>query len=991
MDSSNLSESKKLDSWTIKQNPTLSKIKKRNQEEILILHFNCRDITLRSEEIQYIINELNPDILIFSETWLDESTPNYNIIDGYHMLRKDRTELFKYKYCKKYGGGVSILHKKSIRIEKTPEVCDETEDILWARVKDRNGFLLGALYRPDYSDMLHDKESESKFEKNIRKVTSISKNSIMLGDFNVNLIENKKPDTKKLKNIFKTYGFRQIIKEPTRIDPSSEKESLLDHIWVTKDFGQIMSSGTLAGLSDHKGTFVKIKRRITHVKKVKKIKVRDFKNYNPKEFAKDVETQLKNNPNLIQEGTVDEATDSLIKLISDISEKHAPTIEIKLSDKKKEIPWYTKDLGELIKKKNELLIDSYHYGMKRFKNKITFFKNKITSTKRKLKRDYIIKTIKAAKNNPKKLWRLYNILVNKQKAKVVIEPTNITQKDANACNEYFSQVGINIQKKIGKWKASSPNKNPPGNKPSPKFSFLDINADDVMKIINSLKLNTAIGLDNIGPKMIKDLKHVLSRPLADLINRSFKEGIFPKSMKAAIITPIFKEGDKENISNYRPISVLTTLSKIFERSASNQLSHFLAINNIISKCQHAYQIKHSSTTCLVELLNLIYKSLDEKKLVALASLDLSKAFDSIDHTLLLTKLQNIGLEEAPLKWMKSYLSERSQCTKFENFTSTSKPVFSGVPQGSILGPLLFLIFVNDLPLKLESQCDIYAYADDTQLVVQATSQEELKEKLLKALCSAQEWYQQNSMLNNCGKTKILTFNQNKSNQDFKLTLPWLTEEGKPMILKPKSHIKVLGVYIDKNLSWSKHINILKRRTMYITRNLHRINHLLPKEHRLALYNALLSSHFNYADIIYGGCSKRLSNSLQIVQNFASKSITGHQKYDSATASLRQLKLLTLKQRRTIHEVVFAHKVLQDKIPTNIYNVYQNHFSKTNTRFAKQNKLRVPAHRTTKFEKSPLYRTITAWNNAPANIPKENVQTHKKLLQKHVLKETYDTE
>ena len=145
-----------------------------------------------------------------------------------------------------------------------------------------------------------------------------------------------------------------------------------------------------------------------------------------------------------------------------------------------------------------------------------------------------------------------------------------------------------------------------------------------------------------------------------------------------------------------------------------------------------------------------------------------------------------------------------------------------------------------------------------------------------------------------------------------------------------------------------------------------------------------------ADVIYGGCNKKLSKSLQIVQNFAAKSITGSRKYDSATAALRQLKLLTLKQRRTIHEVVFAHKIILEKTPITIYNQYQCHFSKANTRLSKLQKFRIPKHRTTKFQRSPLYRTIIAWNNAPKDLPKENVKTHKKLLQDRLIAENTST-
>ena len=966
----------------------LKKARKKNKNEILVLHFNCRKILLRLEEIQYIINNLDPDLIIFSETWLDDSTPDLNIFDGYNMIRKDRTDLFKEKHNKKYGGGVAILHKISIKIEKINQMCDDTEDILWTKIKDKNGFMLGALYRPDYSKMLQQVNVESTLEKNIRIVTENSKNSLILGDFNANLLQNKKPETKSLRNIFKMHGFKQIIKEPTRIDPATGSESLLDHIWVTNEFGQIISSGTLAGISDHKGIYVKIKRDINHVKPVKKIKVRNFKEYNASAFAKDVQIKLEMKKSEMENCNVNEAVNSLVKIISDTAESHAPIIEVKLSNKKKDIPWYNKDLTDLIKKKNELLIDSYHHGMKRFKNRITFYTNRIKNTKKKLKRNYIIETIKAAGKNPRKLWKLYNLLVNKQKAKVVTEPSNINQEKANAYNEYFSEVGIETQNKI---KTNSQLKSLRSrvrklNKASIKFAFTQITPEAVTKIIENIKLNTAIGLDNIGPKMIKDIKHVLSNVLADLINRSFEEGVFPQCLKSAIITPIFKEGDKEEIKNYRPISVLTTISKIFERAVSDQLSQFLEINKLISKYQHAYRKKHSSTTCLFEILNLVYKCLDEKKYVAIASLDLSKAFDSINHQLLLEKLKKTGLDDKSLQWINSYLSNRSQCTKFENYTSTFKPVVSGVPQGSILGPLLFLIFVNDLPNSLENICNIFSYADDTQLVIHANSPEELKSKLQKALCTSQKWYQENSMLNNSGKTKILIFKHKKQQLNLKITLPWKDEEGNPIILKPKPHIKVLGVYIDADLSWTKHINILKRRTLNITRNLHRINYLLPKQHRLTLYNALISSHFNYADVIYGGCNKKLSKSLQIVQNFAAKSITGSRKYDSATAALRQLKLLTLKQRRTIHEVVFAHKIILEKTPITIYNQYQCHFSKANTRLSKLQKFRIPKHRTTKFQRSPLYRTIIAWNNAPKDLPKENVKTHKKLLQDRLIAE-----
>ena len=276
-------------------------------------------------------------------------------------------------------------------------------------------------------------------------------------------------------------------------------------------------------------------------------------------------------------------------------------------------------------------------------------------------------------------------------------------------------------------------------------------------LTNLTKNNVATGIDTLNAKIIKDSKVSILNYLTDIINLSFETNVFPDSMKIAIISPIFKEGDPDDITNYRPISVLPIISKLFERAAANQIVEFLENNNILSNRQHAYRKSHSTETCLFELLNNVYKNLDDKLFVAVAKLDLSKAFDSISHNLLLKKMQKLGLENNSLMWIQSYLSNRKQITRIKEFTSSTEIIKSGVPQGSILGPLLFLCYVNDLPEVFENKCQMLSYADDTQLLVTAKTKSDLKNKLETALNTAQNWYSKNLMLNNIGKTEFLVF------------------------------------------------------------------------------------------------------------------------------------------------------------------------------------------------------------------------------------------
>ena len=351
------------------------------------------------------------------------------------------------------------------------------------------------------------------------------------------------------------------------------------------------------------------------------------------------------------------------------------------------------------------------------------------------------------------------------------------------------------------------------------------------------------------------------------------------------------------------------------------------------------------------------------------------------YKLILKKLSILGLERNTIAWIKSYLENRKQTTKFKHFTSKEENVSSGIPQGSIIGPLLFLCFTNDLAEVFENKCKMMAYADDTQLIIDAKNLTQLKIKIEQVITTAQKWYKENSMKNNITKTEILLINTRTKNENIKINIQ---QDGEYKTIESKSHIKILGVVLDNKLNWTKQVQAVKRKAMDATRNIHRVNNLLPLKHRITLYKSVISPLFSYADIVWGGCGVKDSQSLQRVQNFAAKSITGNRKYDSATASLRQLNFLNLQQRRNVHETVFAHKALLHENTEPINQQYRNYLSKANTRQADQKKLSIPKHKTTLFEKSPIYRTILSWNKCPTNLSFQNIKQHKTQLQHYMI-------
>ena len=785
---------------------------KNKKFDLLIIHLNCRSLTFKEELIQ-ILKETGADIICLSETWFDQSVPLEAIVPkGYKIIRKDRSDLFKKKYNKSKdgrGGGVAVMYKNSLKIVERKDLNDPVEDFLWVQVKSSVSFLLGILYRPDYSKLFTE---NSNFEDHLQRVLEISKNVVITGDFNVDLFQDNSSETKNLKSMLHTYGFKQHLKKPTRICPTTFKKSLLDHFWTLNEQVIVKNADTFVGISDHFGTYLQLNlKKPKNIKK--KIKFRSFKKYKSDMFNADLKAALDSSDlkTHIENKDVNKATDLLVKIITNTANSHAPLIERKIAAERPDPPWYTPELCDAIQNKNEVLTDFLKTRDLSLKLRLKLESKKVARMKRIQKRSYIVDKIEEYKTDISKLWKLLNFLSGRQKSERVT-PECLSQEKVDAHNKFFATVGVTVQEKLGglAGDGSAPEgcKSSPIGSPKLQFHFKKESEKNVAKLFDKLKNNVATGIDTLNAKIIKDSKSSILQYLTELINLSFETGVFPDSMKIAIISPIFKEGDPDDITNYRPISVLPILSKLFERAAANQIVDFLEKNNIISNRQHAYRKSHSTETCLFELLNNIYKNLDEKLYVAVAKLDLSKAFDSISHDLLLLKMQKLGLENTSLKWIKSYLSDRKQITQFKDFTSTTEKIKSGVPQGSILGPLLFLCYVNDLPNVFEKKCEMLSYADDTQLLVTARTKDELKNKLENALNSAQNWYSKNLMLNNIGKTEFVVFSPYDKSES--LQCEFFCNNKKITIISEPA-IEILGVFLDSNLKFTKQINRIKKK------------------------------------------------------------------------------------------------------------------------------------------------------------------------------------
>ena len=485
-----------------------------------------------------------------------------------------------------------------------------------------------------------------------------------------------------------------------------------------------------------------------------------------------------------------------------------------------------------------------------------------------------------------------------------------------------------------------------------------------------------MGDDLINNIIVKASKKEVVKVLTYLINRSFDEGAFPNSLKKAKVIPLHKEGPKTDENNYRPISLLTVWSKIFERVMYNRMYNFLEHFSLLYSKQFGFRAKHSTIDALVELTEKLRYSKYQKKMTFF--LDLKKAFDTLDHNVLLDKIEKYGIRGNCLKWLHSYLTNRMQRVEANGTTSKWKEIKYGVPQGSILGPLLFLIYINDLPLACKS-LDVILFADDTNLTALNCDIEDIEEDLH----SLNNWLNANRLALNRKKSVQMNIGKTASITEFCLS---------DCVIDAKTVCKYLGILVDNKLSFQSHIDFVKQRLGKQCGIISKLRHYVPRSQLLAYYSSNIKPIIQYGILVYGCCSYSSLEPIFILQKKILKFIYFRKRRDTCSDIFNDNKILTVFELYIYELLKF---VLRSVIRAHTQDFLNNMFEVTNcrnTRYSNNQSLQEPVRKrqierqSIKFRATKLYNLLNRNGALPPNISAMNLNAITNLY--HKLKYLY---
>ena len=875
-------------------------------------------------------------------------------IENYSIIRRDKTH-------EKHTGIAAYIHNSIYQnIKRRPDLDYKDIETLWLEIKQENSIpsLICFLYRnPDEKGKTLS-EWRTKFQEMIDKIPHKNYELQIFGDLNIDL-HLQQPDWEAITT---QLGLEQLIQETTRETPKTN--TLIDHIY-TNTKSKITNTKVLqTKISDHYTIYCTYLLKIpkSAPKEHKYMSYRSYKHFDENAFLMFLGTLPFGN--IYQHTDPQEALDFLCNLLKLAINKHVPikTKRVKQAD----IPaWLTNKTMEAMRVR-----DTFNKNTQ--KAQFDKHKNTVNNLVKQDKKNFFNKMIEDKKDT-KTIWKAMNTITNSSKK----GPKTKIDLDPNEINDYFlnlpqTVLTPEIREHSSNYECSQElfefcnNKNPPKN-----FIIPFITIPEVGKRISELKNTNAVGPDEIPVNLLKiALPHIIE-PLTYVYNLCIEKNCFPSQLKEAKVIPLPKSQDTSHPKNIRPISLLPILSKPLERHIHKYMYQHLDNNKLLHKYQSGFRPKHSCQTALVNLIDNWLSAINRSEFIGTVYLDFKKAFDLVNHKTLLIKLKQYFPQSKITEFIESYLTNRSQFVILNGNKSNRKEIQSGVPQGSVLGPLFFLVYINDLPLHLNKQTENTLFADDSSLYTSNKHIASINNTLQDSLNKTSEWCNRNSMVIHPDKTKSMIIAPRQKQQLHKPTLNLTI--GSSNIEQVKEH-KLLGVFIDTHLTWNKHIETMIKK---LSRNiflLYKLRQFVQQKHLLLFFNAHIMSHLNYASTIWDGCSQDTFKKLNSIHRRAVKQINCSQS-TSTDEKLKKLNILPLKKQLDLNKTLLVHKIYNNETPAYLADI----ISKAPNRYNSK-KLIVPQPKLDLFKSSLSFSGSILWNNLPSTL-KLNVST--KCLKKHL--------
>ena len=931
------------------------------------MRIGCLNIWSLENKIPDLINLLQneKEVLMFgiNETKLKDKITNNSLqIPDFSFIRKDKSK------DGHTGIGVYIHNDIHQFTKRRSDLESDFIESIWIelRIPKEQPVLVGFIYRHPSSNI----SWYDQFDKMIDKVNKSNQNILLLGDFNINHVTN---NNKRWNSITEVIGLKQYITEPTRFE--NQKGSILDHIYCNNTNLITESEVGNYSISDHQPIFCSLSLKLPkNIKKGHTFRMyRNFKNFSSSSFLDDLreidfsEVMNCDNP--------DEAAELFLQLLLVVIDKHAPVKKRRV--KQTVIPgWLTENIKEEMKIRDE--IKKKHGKCDAYKK----CRNKVTELIRKSKKAYFDKLASDINSNICNIWNAINTFTNKKRKQKNNQSHLFT---VNEINEYFLSLTKNVlidnnndvtdeqlpSTKLKEFCNKHISKND-------EFEIPLLSIDEVEKLILKLKNKPTMDIYYLNSFILKLAIPYITIPLTYIYNLCITKCIFPHSFKIAKIIPIPKSKETDKLNNFRPISILPILSKPLERHIHNHMTKFLEERSLIHPFQSGFRQFHSCHTALVNICDNWLNGINNNNLIGAVFLDLRKAFDLVNHDILNKKLQCYLKNDLACEFIQSYLSDRYQSVYLNGYFSKYGLISCGVPQGSILGPLLFCLHINDLPLYITNPSVILEmFADDTTVHTEHTDIHQIQNLLQQSLNEIQTWTIQNKMAINPQKSNsmVLTTRQKRQLHNYKLNLTISNQN----IDQTEEH-KLLGIVIDHNLCWSNHIEFLRKK---LSRNIHLLYKLEPIVSHKALRIFFFShcmTHIDYASTVWCYASKTNMKNIDYLHRRALK-IMNRNAPKITNNRYTNLDILPLTTHFDYNTSLLMYKTIHEQTPTYLQNIIIKSQSTRSCRYI------IPYIRIELYKQSFRYQGSILWNKLPINCKNaKTIQSFKRKIKLYLKKD-----